>query len=98
MGEELVLKVSKKNADYGSAFEQINKMLLILFPDGIPPSKFRDATILIRMLDKVCRIANNNPKFFPEDSWDDIGGYALVAKVSHQKDKLTENSTLQNGT
>ena len=89
VGEKLTNKVAEKNNAYGSAFEQITLMLLQLFPNGIPPEKYGDVSILIRLLDKVCRIANSQENFNNEDAWDDIMGYAMVARVSKLKEKST---------
>lgn len=86
-GEKQTLLVAEKNSAYGSAFEQITKLLEQLFPNGIPVHKYGDVSILIRMLDKVCRIANEQENFNNEDAWDDIMGYAMIAKVSKLKAK-----------
>ena len=82
---DLGKKAAQKNSDYGSAFDQINRIFLILYPDGIKPQQYSDATILVRMLDKVCRIANGGSKFFAEDSWHDIFGYSLVRLIDEER-------------
>ena len=75
---DVVKVVEEKNREYGSAFQKVGEILSILFPNGIPTNKYHDAAILIRVLDKVCRIANTNDKGVKKDAWLDICGYALL--------------------
>lgn len=83
VGEKLVTKVAQKNNDYGSAFEQIEEILKVLYPNGVPVHQYGNMSLLVRMLDKVCRLANEREKFYNEDSWDDLIGYCFVGKVSN---------------
>ena len=75
---DVVVVVEEKNREYGSAFQKVSEILAILFPNGIPTNKYHDVAILIRVLDKVCRIANANSKDVKKDAWLDICGYALL--------------------
>ena len=78
VASDVAVIVEEKNKEYDSAFEKVSKILFILFPNGIPTNKYHDAAILIRVLDKVCRIANTNDKGVKKDAWLDICGYALL--------------------
>ena len=70
--------VREKNRGYGSAFQKVSHILSILFPNGIPTSKYHDVAILIRVLDKICRIATANDKDVKKDAWLDIVGYGFL--------------------
>ena len=78
IASDVAIIVEEKNKDYGSAFQKVSEILTILFPNGIPVNKYHDVAILIRVLDKVCRIANANSKDVKKDAWLDICGYALL--------------------
>ena len=75
---DVVKIVEEKNKEYGSAFQKVTEILTILFPNGIPTNKYHDVAILIRVLDKVCRIASANDKGVKKDAWLDITGYGLL--------------------
>lgn len=83
--EQLGLKTARKNNAYGDAFQKVSKIMMILYPDGIPIHQYENATLLVRMMDKVCRITNGNQYAFDEDAFDDLCGYALVGKVANYK-------------
>jgi hypothetical protein len=73
------LVISKQKA-YGDSFGQSGRILAILFPAGIPVAQFNDALAIVRIIDKLFRIATDK-KAFAEDPWRDIEGYALLARV-----------------
>jgi len=70
--------VREKNRGYGGALQKVSRTLSILFPNGVPTSKYHDVAILIRVLDKICRIASANDKDVKKDAWLDITGYGLL--------------------
>ncbi len=88
--EELGLLAAEKNDSYGDAFQKINDILKVLYPNGIPVSQYFSVSLLIRMLDKVCRITGGKENVFNEDAWNDLCGYALVGKVANHKQKEKE--------
>ena len=75
---DVVVVVEEKNREYGSAFQKVSEILNILFPNGIPTNKYHDVAILIRVLDKIYRIASANDKNVKKDAWLDITGYGLL--------------------
>ena len=74
----VVKTVRDKNKEYGNAFRKVSEILSVLFPNGITPDKYDDVALLIRVLDKICRIANTNDEEVKKDAWLDICGYALL--------------------
>jgi hypothetical protein len=74
--------VDEKNKAYGSSFHKAGEILRILYPNGVPVSKYQDMLFLVRVLDKMFRIATSKDAF-GENPAKDIAGYAiLMSEVS----------------
>ena len=72
--------ITKKQVAYGDSFGQSKRIIEALYPNGITPEQYQDALAIIRIIDKLFRIANK--KFaFEENPWQDIAGYALLSFV-----------------
>jgi hypothetical protein len=84
IGEEIGSLVDKKNAAYGSSFAECHKILSVLYPNGIKPEQYTDALAIIRVIDKLFRIANQKDAF-GESPWGDIAGYAILGIANHEK-------------
>ena len=74
---------AEKNEAYGDSFGEASKILEVLYPDGIPASSYRDALALIRVIDKLFRLANKKDAF-GESPWRDICGYALLGVANDE--------------
>jgi hypothetical protein len=70
--------VSAKNKAYGDSFGVTPYILRILYPDGISKDQYDDVLTIVRVLDKLKRIATSK-NAFDENPWMDIAGYALLA-------------------
>ena len=55
----------------------------ILYPNGISKDKYKDSLAMIRVIDKLFRIATDKDAF-GESPWRDIVGYALLALKSSE--------------
>lgn len=77
VAEEIGSLVDEKNAAYGSSFAESHKILQVLFPNGVKPEQYTDLLAIVRVLDKLFRIANKKDAF-GESPWRDIAGYALL--------------------
>jgi hypothetical protein len=88
--EEIATKIGKlvdeKNTAYGNSFAESYKILSILYPNGIPPEKYTDALAIIRVIDKLFRIATDRDAF-GETPWKDIAGYAILGVANHERNK-----------
>jgi hypothetical protein len=84
--------VAEKNAAYGSAFAEAHHILKVLYPSGIRPEQYTDALAVIRVIDKLFRIANARDAF-GESPWRDIAGYAILGVADDQK-KRSESQPL----
>ncbi len=82
--EKIGKLVAEKNKAYGSSFSESYKILEILFPNGIPPSQYVDALAIIRVVDKLFRIATDKDAL-GESPWQDIAGYGILGVVNAAK-------------
>lgn len=69
--------LTRKNLAYGNSASKSSEILKILYPSGIGPQNLDDALIIVRVLDKLSRIATDNDEF-GESPWTDIAGYAIL--------------------
>ena len=82
--KELGELLTEKNQAYGNAFEKTTKILELLYPNGISVSQYKDVHVIVRILDKLSRIARDNDPM-GEDPFKDISGYAILAQVIRDK-------------
>lgn len=74
---ELSALLEQKNLAYGNSFAKTGQILELLFPAGVRSDQYHDMLVIVRILDKLSRIAHD-PTAFQEDPWKDIAGYALL--------------------
>ena len=86
IGTEIGNLVDQKNAAYGSSFAECHKILSVLYPNGIKPEQYTDALGIIRVIDKLFRIATAKDAF-GESPWNDIAGYAILGVANANKEK-----------
>lgn len=86
MGWDLGKLVDAKQRAYGDSVGKTGPIMRVLYPDGIPPEAVDDALLIVRVLDKLNRMASN-PKgdLLGESPWRDCGGYALLGMAQHEK-------------
>ena len=72
--------VIEKQKAYGDSFGKSGQIIKILYPNGIPLDKVEDALTVVRVIDKLFRIATDKDAL-GESPWRDIMGYALLAVV-----------------
>lgn len=77
IAEEVARLVEQKNAAYGSAFERSGEILKHLYPDGVRPEQYTDMLAVIRIVDKLFRIAAQKGAF-EESPYRDIIGYGIL--------------------
>jgi len=84
IGKEIGALVDKKNASYGSSFDNAGEILKILYPESIGVEQYTDALAIIRIIDKLFRIANNKYAF-DEEPWKDIAGYGILGVAKERE-------------
>jgi hypothetical protein len=87
IGAEIGRLVQTKQAAYGDSFGKSGAVMAILYPEGIPAAKLDDALTVVRVLDKLFRIATDRDAL-GESPWGDITGYGLLA-VKRDQDQRT---------
>jgi hypothetical protein len=88
MGQALGELVEAKNVQYGDSAGRAGRIIEILYPDGIEPYQYDDALLMVRVLDKLSRIAQRGPDgkdLGGESPWKDIAGYGLLGAVKDEK-------------
>ena len=76
--------VEEKNIAYGSAFLKSEKILKILYPDGIKPEQYKDMLAITRIIDKLFRIATQKDAF-GENPFKDIAGYGILGVANEEE-------------
>jgi hypothetical protein len=77
LAAEIGKLVAEKNAAYGSSFAKCGEFLRILYPAGIKPDQYHDALLVVRIFDKLMRIATAKDAL-GENPYRDIAGYGLL--------------------
>ncbi len=76
-----------KNLAYGDSFRKSGEVLKLLFPTGVQPEQYRDALAILRVVDKLFRVATRKDAF-GESPWRDIAGYGIVAAVADEEEPV----------
>lgn len=84
IGAEVGRLVAEKQAAYGDSFGKAGEILRVLYPAGISPDSYGDALAIVRVIDKLFRIATDKDAF-GESPWRDIAGYGLLGTHASQK-------------
>jgi len=78
----------EKARQYGDSAERSEKIMKVLYPNGVPVSALKNALLIVRMCDKLCRIATQDTTGVDgagEDAYKDIAGYALIGAMRNTK-------------
>ncbi len=89
LGESIGALVEAKQLEYGNSFGQSGKVMKVLYPEGIPVHAMDDALCLVRILDKLFRIAQrgkDGKDLGGESPYNDIVGYSLLGAMKDQKE------------
>jgi len=78
IGKSIGALVDEKNLAYGDSFNQAEKILSVLYPDGVQQNQYTDLLTVVRVIDKLFRIATDKDAF-GESPWRDISGYSILA-------------------
>lgn len=89
LGRSVGALVDVKNAAYGSAFDDAGAFLCILYPNGIRPEQYGDALALVRIFDKMKRIATDKDAL-GESPYRDIAGYGLLGLMRVERGSVKE--------
>lgn len=72
--------VTEKEKAYGSAFDKAGDFLKVLYPDGIKPEQYKDMLCIVRVFDKLMRIATSyeGTEEKKVEAYSDLMGYGLL--------------------
>ncbi len=77
LGEEIGRMLADKNRKYGDSYARMAHVLPMFYPDGVPGDHLLDAIFILRIIDKLMRIASAQGDD-EEDPVKDIAGYAVL--------------------
>lgn len=86
--------VDQKNAAYGNSFGEAGAFLKILYPNGIQPDQYTDMLCIVRIFDKMKRIATKK-NAFGESPYQDIVGYGLLGLNLDEEMKQQESEEIE---
>ena len=86
IGKEIGELVEEKQAAYGDSFGRSGQIMKVLYPDGISLDKMEDALTVVRIIDKLFRIATKKGAL-GESPYRDVAGYALLAIKRDEENK-----------
>ncbi len=72
-----------KNKKYGDAVRKTTELLKVLYPEGIRLDQYSDLLLLVRVQDKMVRLASYTPERRGQDDespWADIRGYGILGE------------------
>ena len=95
LGAAIGRVTNEKNKAYGNSFAKCGEFLKLLYPDGVKTGQYLDMLAVVRVYDKLMRIATHKDAL-GEDPWRDVAGYALlgVASQTVTPDKYMERQAL----
>lgn len=85
LGAEAGQTVTQKNQAYGSSFAKAGEFLTLLYPEGLRPHQYLDMLALVRIFDKMMRIATDKDAL-GEDPYKDIIGYGILGAANGIED------------
>jgi len=97
LGTTIGRLVEEKDQAYGSSFQRSQEILKILYPEGVQPDQYCDMLGMIRVIDKLFRIANRK-EAFGENPWQDIAGYGILGvanEVAEEEETSGQAASLQ---
>ncbi len=79
--KELGEVVAAKNEQYGNSVVTSARVLEVLYPSGVTTDQYQDLLLVVRILDKLSRIAHGADT---EDPYADIGGYGVLGHLTRK--------------
>lgn len=81
MGSDIGALVDDKQRQYGDSFGRSGQIVRVLYPNGVAPHQMDDALAVVRVIDKLFRIAQrgaDGKDLGGESPWRDVAGYGLL--------------------
>jgi len=84
VGAEVGRLVDKKQIAYGNSFGKGSDVLKILYPNGVATEQYTDMLCMIRIIDKLFRIATQKSAF-GDSPYLDVAGYGILGVVKDEE-------------
>lgn len=84
LGAAIGRLVAEKQTAYGDSFGRSGEVLRVLYPEGIAPGQYDDALAVVRVVDKLFRVAHQKG-YGGESPWRDICGYGMLGAARDGK-------------
>lgn len=78
--------VTEKNTAYGNSFEDCEEFLKLLYPNGVSTEQYGDMLCVVRIFDKLKRIATDKDAL-GESPYRDIIGYGILGAERDERKK-----------
>ena len=81
LGTKIGKLVQAKNLAYGNSASSAGAIMRVLYPNGVQPHQYDDALLVVRVLDKLSRIAQrgvDGKDKGGESPWSDLAGYSIL--------------------
>ncbi len=85
IGAYVTKLTAQKNAAYGDSVTVSADIMKVLYPDGVSPEQYQDMLVMVRLIDKMNRIAGGDKTAFGENPWLDVAGYGIIAAACDTK-------------
>jgi len=88
IGEDIGALVDQKNKQYGSSFSRAGQIMRVLYPNGIALQQMDDALAVVRVIDKLFRIAQrgvDGKDLGGESPWRDVTGYGILGAARDER-------------
>jgi len=93
LGKQVGKVVDDKQIKYGDSYGKSEAILKALYPNGITPDQYKDLLFIVRVNDKLSRIATSNDKD-GENPAMDIAGYSLL-KMAQKENLFTKHKRIK---
>ena len=87
LAADIAKVVEEKQAAYGDSFGKSGLILKILYPDGIKVDQYDDMLCIVRIVDKLFRVATDKDAF-GESPYRDLAGYSLLGVMRDKVEKF----------
>lgn len=92
LGARIGRLVREKQDAYGDSFGKAGEVMALLYPEGIAPEQYGDALTLVRIIDKLFRIATDRDAL-GESPYQDIAGYGLLGTARVERERAADRIT-----
>lgn len=94
LGRRIGALVEEKQKAYGDSFGRSGEIMKVLYPDGIKVEDYGDALAVIRIVDKLFRIATDKDAL-GESPFMDIAGYGILGAGAAARSETHESNEQQ---